>query len=114
MTTQQVISRLHQEAVEAMDQSKFYDMLGDKNMALHYCDLAFRLDSIVADYFAEGHQEPTRSRIHRNVAFMALYLGNFNKATDLAERGLNGNPPEDVRKVLELARKKGLAGSIIV
>lgn len=59
-------------------------------------------DSVASDY----DLEPTRSVLHRSAAYIALRIGDVQKAKQYVEAGLEGNAPADIKEEMVVLREQ--------
>ena len=100
----------HDRAMDLADEAIVLNSRGDVVSATGKFREAFLLERVAADEVAGCKDlEPTRSVLHRSAATLALDCGDKAEAIRLANRGLEGIPPEEIakelREVLERAAK---------
>lgn len=93
----QDLERLHQEAMELVDQVVLARQRGDDEAIHALSRAAFAKERAAADWVAgQLDLEPTRSVLHRSAAMLAIECAELREAERLIGRALAGNPPDDI------------------
>ena len=91
----------HNRAMDLADEAIVLNSRGDLASATAKYREAFLLERAASDEVAGCRElEPTRSVLHRSAATLALDCGDKAEAIRLANRGLEGTPPEEIAKEL--------------
>lgn len=95
-------SRLHSEAMAAVDLGDSYKRMGKLAIAAGHYRRAFALERSAAIGFLDLKDvEPTRSVLFRSAAWLAFQCGELQEGARLARFGLSGMPPPEIRRELE-------------
>jgi hypothetical protein len=93
---------LHRRAMEVFESALLARRDDDETLLLKLLTEALKFESAAADSVAEDHSlEPTRSVLHRSAASIAFQLFDTNTAMRYVERGLDGEPPHEIRQELQ-------------
>ena len=96
-----VITRLHREAMDFADEASAERRSDHPDRALELTRRAFELESAAAHGTEDRPElEPTRSVLHRSAASLALECGELREAERLIARALAGNPPDEIAEEL--------------
>lgn len=90
---------LHDQAMAKAEEAMLFqrqDRQHDKVLAFQE---AYRLEWRAA--MRVGDSEPSRSVLYRSAGWLAHNAGRFRLAMRLADKGLQGQPPTDIRRELE-------------
>jgi hypothetical protein len=91
------INRLHQMAMDLVDQALLARQRGDLTVSFQYVKSAFLKEQEAANLIAPNVElEPSRSVLHRSAAALAVECSEFREAERLIGRALAGNPPPDI------------------
>jgi hypothetical protein len=92
---------LHRKAMELFESGLLARRQGDDSRRLILLTEALKLESSAADRVAKLHSlEPTRSILHRSSASLAMQIGDTQTAMRYVELGLQGAPPDEIKKEL--------------
>lgn len=95
------IDRLHQEAMELVDQAVLARRRGNLEAVQEFTKAAFLKEQAAADLTApQLDLEPSRSVLHRSAAALAIACSELRAAEKLIGRALAGNPPTDIAEEL--------------
>lgn len=87
--------KLHQLAMEALDEAKRAKAMGHNGLREKFLEVALDHESQAAEMLFERlDAEPTRGVLFRSAGWIALELGLDRLAEVLACKGLAGNPPK--------------------
>ena len=101
MNKVEAVSNLHDEAMEYTDLSLRARVFNEHDNFLRYTRLALEKESAAADLMVDEDVEPTRAILHRSAATLAWRCEMHDEAKRLIYRGLEGNPPADIKWELE-------------
>jgi hypothetical protein len=88
------VRELHDSAMVCCDYARQYWY----HKSAHETWLSLALErEMAAARAVPVENEPTRSVLHRSAATIALQLGHYRTARELAQRGLNGDPPHEIQ-----------------
>jgi phage shock protein A len=91
------LDRLHQEAMDLVDQATLARRRGDLDHAKILIKSAFTQEQAAAALTeSQFDLEPTRSVLHRSAAALAIECTEFRAAEKLIGRALAGNPPAEI------------------
>ncbi len=89
--------RLHQDAMELVDQAVLARRRGNLETAQEFTKAAFLKEQAAADLTApQLDLEPRRSVLHRSAAALAIACSELRAAEKLIGRALAGNPPANI------------------
>ena len=97
----QEVTRLHRQALAYGDESFVARIENDRSRFLRFTRLAYEKEAAAADLMVDEDVEPTRAILHRSAATLAWRCEMHDEAKRLIHRGLEGNPPADIKWELE-------------
>ena len=92
----QLVSQLHNEAMEYTDESFIARGLNERDEYLRLTKLAYEKEAEAANLLFDEDVEPTRSILHRSAATLAFRCDMYPEAKRLIHRALSGHPPADI------------------
>lgn len=108
MTENETVRDVHRRAMAVADEADVARRRGETNKIVPLYREAFRLEvQALAMFIAQTRdiapkdKEPTRSILCRSAASLALLIESDDLALKWATKGLEGNPPGDVREELQ-------------
>lgn len=92
----QLVSQLHNKAMEYTDESFIARGLNERDEYLRLTKLAYEKEAEAANLLFDEDIEPTRSILHRSAATLAFRCEMYPEAKRLVHRALSGNPSADI------------------
>lgn len=90
---------LHHEAMAKAEEAMLLQRQDHQHDKVLAFQAAYRLEWRAA--MRVGDSEPSRSVLYRSAGWLAHNAGRFRLALHLADKGLQGQPPTDIRWELE-------------
>jgi hypothetical protein len=93
---------LHRRAMEMFESALAARRDDNETLVLKLLAEALKFETAAADSVADDYLlEPTRSVLHRSAASIALQMFDTNTAGRYVEKGLKGEPPEEIKEELQ-------------
>jgi hypothetical protein len=97
-----VVTVLHNKAMEFADEALLAKMEGNMQASAALFEKAFELEKEAANSVDEDRRDSeSRYILIRSAASLALHCGKFHEAKSLIEVGLSGNPPSFIVEELK-------------
>lgn len=103
---EQEARKIHRKAMRLSQRAFVINIEGSQEEAKELYLECFELEKQAVSLLKDAtNSQPTRARLFRSAAYVALKIDNFEEARDLAVEGMNHNPPKwEVEEFLKILR----------